>query len=115
MPRWKVRVESELSRAKIILSDGDRVAGVVTVAWNDYVTMIHGLMGLVLETSKDALKESLMKKLWADAQLMFDMSPELAKAKLLEFGWSEQKIEQYADELSIAIAQKLTDFIPEVS
>ena len=109
---WKIHAESDHGRAKIVLSADGQAAGIITIPMHEYVAIWRDLMTHVIKTSTSAIAEKLQERLWQDAQSMFGLDPEQAKEKLLQFGWNQQKIEAYADELAREVAKKLADSVP---
>lgn len=113
MTRWKVRVESDAGKVRLVLSDRGAVISVTHVTSHDYVEMCRAIASYVLETTEKVVLERMMARLWHDAQLKWDLSPELAKEKLLEFGWSKEVIQSYADDISMEIAKRFVEDLPE--
>lgn len=111
--RWRIKVQDDLGRARVVLTDGQNVIGVVTMTWTDYMMLCRSLIHFVIATSKQSIEKTLGDRIWADAQRIFDNSPELAKAKLIEFGWNADMVTSYADQMSKQLADMLVGFLPE--
>lgn len=113
MNRWRVKVQDVSGQARIFLMDGQNTVGVVTMSWGDYAMLCRALVQFVRKTSFEAIKETLMRRIWADAQRLFDNSAELAMLKLREWDWNENTIQSYSDEVSRDIVKTLVGFLPE--
>lgn len=112
MMNWKVKVEEDFGRSRLILTGNSKPIGVITIPTGEFIGIWRKLMSSIVVIAKDSIKETLTNRLWHDAQLLFDNSPELAKQKLIEFGWSNEKIEQYSDELARELTKKLAEHLP---
>lgn len=110
----RLLVKDDRGAAKIQLLLGSDVIGIAHMSWASYLGMVKSLLMNVAKVAQDDIAENLSKILWRDAQSMVEgASVELAKEKLLAFGWSNEKIQQYATELAKSLAQKLANNIPE--
>lgn len=99
---------------QLMLAKGQQVLGTATVTWDDYKSALKGIFMSVEEAARECISKTLAQHLWQDAQAMVAGSDaELAKEKLLEFGWNQQKIDTYAGLLTRALVQELTKYLPE--
>lgn len=113
MSRWKLRVNSsELGQARITVMDLGTPIGLINMPVHDYAQIVRRITQFVYQNSKEVIARSLEEYIWTDAVSKY-MDTERAKEKMLEFGWTREKIETYADELSKNIVQKLIEFLPE--
>ncbi len=116
MSRWKIKIQDDVGRARIIILDGPNTIGVITMPWRDYALAIRSLLGLVKTTSNDSINRALGDKLWRDAQEnapLGENSAELAMQKLKDFGWNEQKVQMFADHLTRILIEDLAELLPE--
>ncbi len=91
----------------------DVVVGVASVAWHEYEKLTRQLITLVLNASRDSIRDHLGKMMWDDAQRVSENSTELAMKKLAELGWTQETVDRYSDALARTIAQTLTGSLPE--
>lgn len=113
MSRWRLRVDEENGSARVSLMDGSAVIGVTMMSWHDYTTLCRTLLKSMLVSSRGVISKTLQERLWTDAQATFDNSPELAKIKLAEFGWTHDKINAYADLIAVELSKMMADLLPE--
>ena len=107
-------VKDDRGAAKIQLLLGSEVIGIAHMSWQSYLGMVKSLLMNVAKVASEDIAANLAKILWQDAQSMVDGAvAEAAKEKLLAFGWSQEKIHQYATELAKSLAQKLASHLPE--
>lgn len=111
---FRIVVKEDRGAAKIQLLLGSEVVGIATMSWQSYLKTVTMLLKNVAKVAQEDIAENLARILWRDAQSMVEgASVELAKEKLIAFGWSNEKIQQYAVELSKSLAQKLANHMPE--
>lgn len=112
--KWKLTVKDENGRARIHLLDGGaQVVGVASVAWHEYEKLTRQLIALVLNASRDTIRDHLGKMMWDDAQRVSENSTELAMKKLADLGWTQETVDRYSDALARTIAQTLAGSLPE--
>lgn len=112
MSDWKMKTESDFGRVRVTLLQDGAVVAVISIPQNDYREIARKLFAAVIVSGRESIAPVLGERLWQDAQSIFGLSPDLAKQKLLEFGWSQQKIDAYADELARAVARHLAELLP---
>jgi hypothetical protein len=110
----RIVVKDDRGAAKIQLLVGNEVVGIAHMSWTSYFGTVRSLLLNVAKVAQEDIAKNLAETLWRDAQSMVvGADTELAKEKLLDFGWSQEKIEQYATELAKSLAQKLASHLPE--
>lgn len=112
MSRWRLTTHDDAGRAKLLLSEEGKPLGFASLSWTSYRQLMSALLGRVTKEIRVAVEQYLHEKIWLDAERHFGNS-EVAKAKLLEFGWSEAKIREYASEISRLLLDKFASFLPE--
>ena len=111
---FRIVVKDDRGAAKIQLMVGSEMVGFAHMSWQAYLGVVKSLLMSVMKVAQEDLAENLARILWRDAQSMVDGAvAEAAKEKLLAFGWSQDKINQYATELARSLAQRLANNIPE--
>ena len=99
---------------QLLLFRGSQVFGTANMSKDDYRDGVKELFLRVQKVVKDTIAEKLGEALWRDA---VSMAPggeaELAKDKLLEFGWNQQKIENYAHILTEHLVHQLLKLLPD--
>lgn len=114
MTNLRLVVKDDRGAAKIQLLLGSDVVGIAHMSWQSYLGIVKQLLMSVAKVAQEDIAENLAKLLWRDAQSMVEGAvAEAAKEKLLAFGWSQEKIQQYANELARSLAQKLANSLPE--
>jgi hypothetical protein len=113
MNRWKLKVHDNVGHARIVLTDGPNAIGIMNMTWFDYGQLCKQMTQFVFDQSKESIAQVLEKRIWNDAIRIFDNSPELAKMKLAEWGWTREMIASYATELSMHLMEKLIEHLPE--
>jgi hypothetical protein len=110
----RIVVKDDRGAAKIQLLLGHEVIGLAHMSWASYLSMVKTLLMSVAKVAQEDIAENLARLLWQDAQSMVEGAvAEAAKEKLLSFGWTTEKINQYASELGRSLAQKLANNLPE--
>jgi acetyl-CoA acetyltransferase len=101
-------------RAQIVLSSDQDVLGSAGMSWLDYQTIVRRLMTRVRAEIERTISRELGTRLWVDACSQAPGgSGDLAKKMLEDFGWTQDKIDAYARELSMKAAQDLVNLLPE--
>lgn len=113
MSRWRLTLHDDGGRAKLTLLDGESPLGVLSLPWLSYRRLVVSILETITRETRSALAKSLGEKLWIDAQRIWHDSPELAMQKLTEFGWTQSKVDEYADELMKHLLDRFTSFMPE--
>jgi hypothetical protein len=113
MARWKLSVRDNLGHAIITLHDMKKPLGMATMPWYDYSRMWKEITALAYLSCVTTIESTFGDLLWQDTVSRCNSDSELAKSKLLEFGWNSEKIKAYAEALGRAIVQKLVEHLPE--
>lgn len=114
MTNLRLVVKDDRGAAKIQLLLGSDVIGIAHMSWQSYLGMVKSLLMNVAKVAQEDIAEKLAAILWRDAQATVEgASAELAKEKLLAFGWNNDKIQLFATELAKSLAQKLAQNLPE--
>lgn len=109
----RLRGEDEgFGRIRLSLMRDQSVIGVASVSQHEYVETWKKMLSFAREIARKAILDHLGEMLWHDAQSGSDLSVEAAKERLIDFGWTNLKIEQYADALAREIAKKLAEEMP---
>lgn len=99
---------------QLMLLRSNQIFGTANVTKDEYRDAVKALFLRVQDVVKSAISEKLGEALWRDA---VSMAPggeaELAKDKLLEFGWNQQKIENYAHILTEHLVHQLLKLLPD--
>jgi hypothetical protein len=106
-------VRDDQGRASIVLNYDGRAVGIVSMSWLAYEALCREIMTNVVKIARNSMTENLGTLLWQDAQRSSQEDPDLAKRRLLEFGWSQEQIERYADVLAKNLATILVNVLPE--
>ncbi len=114
MSRFRLIVKDHGGTARLLLTDEREIIGMANISWRSYELITRALMDIILEISRKSIKETLSARLWQDAQTVSENSAELAMRKLAELGFTQEKIEAYAEELAKNLAQELIEYMPEV-
>lgn len=110
----KLYVRDDKGRAQLMLVHGQNVLGMAHLTWAQYEHTLRQMLHAFDVLAKETLAKKLAEHLWRDAQTLVEgASAELAKEKLLAFGWSQEKIDAYALELTRALKSELTKLLPE--
>ena len=112
MTKWKLKVENDFGQARLTVTADGKPAGLMKMPMGDFIAIWRDVVIKIREEAQKTIAETLTRRLYIDALALFDDSPELAKQKLLEFGWSIAKIDQYAKELAIEVAKSIADKMP---
>lgn len=113
--RLIVKDDKGSARIQLLNSSRDTI-GLANMPWHEYEALVRSVSRILLETSREAIKVALGKRLWEDAQRLVPLgenSAELAQARLLEFGWTAEMIESYADELAKKVVNEMVGKLPE--
>lgn len=112
---WRITVQDadrRNSRAGVVLVKDSRPVGMMNMSWDEYANLCRTLIGAARTSTFEVVKATLHERLYKDAMSRFS-DPEFAAKKLLEFGWNEEMIEEYANEISRRITKLLADSLPE--
>lgn len=116
MSQWRLKIQDDdTGQARILFMEAMQTIGMATLSWSKYRTLVRRLTTFVYDISKTSIADSLERWIWQHALNRFENSPELAKAKLAEFGFNRDLIASMADEFSKELLSKLIEFLPEHS
>ncbi len=122
---WKIKLKTESGRAKLMLlrygeSGSIKLVGVAEMSWSEYHELIREIAGVAVGGLREVISRALGERLWRDALRtaldragISDQPAELAKARLIEFGWDQSTIFAYADEIAVSAAQGVIDKLPK--
>lgn len=110
----RIVVKDDKGAAKLQLMFGNEVIGIAHMSWPSYLASVKSLLSVVMKVAQTVIAKEMADLLWRDAQSMVaNADAEAAKDKLLSFGWSQDKIDQFAKELGSKLAQQLASHLPE--
>lgn len=113
MARWKLSVRDNLGHAIITLHDMKKPLGMATMPWYDYQQMWKEIAGRAQQICLTTIETKFGELLWQDTVSRCNNDTEMAKTKLLDFGWSNDKIKAYAAALTRDLIQSLLEHLPE--
>lgn len=113
MSRWKINVQQSSCLARVHISDGDKPIGLITMPLRQYHEAAKELVTSLTLLAQGVIAETLEKRLWADAQAMtLGLDASAAIDKMEAFGWTKEKVQQYAAELALTLGQRIVEKLP---
>lgn len=113
----RILVKDDNGTARLQLVNGaSEVVGVAAMPWHQYEAIVRSVSRILLETSREAIKVALGKRLWEDAQRLVPLgetSADAAQVVLLKFGWNQEMIDSYADQLARNLTNAMVSKMPE--
>lgn len=106
-------VKDETGRAQLLLVEGQRVLGTAVMTWEEYRSSAKSVLGVVLEMISKSLAEKLGAVLWKDTVTSCHGDAVIARERLENLGWSQDKIGRMARELAAEIAHDLAALLPQ--
>lgn len=113
----RLTVKDDRGNARLQLVNSAReIIGIANMPWHEYEALVRAVSRALLESSRESIAQVLGKRLWEDAQRLVplgDDSANAAKDMLLKFGWTQEVIDSYADELAKHLTKTMVSKLPE--
>lgn len=110
----RLEVRDDSGRAQLVLLNGRDVMGVAHMKWEVYHGIVRSVLSGLIKTMTPCISSSLAEHLWREAQTNAPgADAEIAKQKLLDFGWNQESINQFSQALARTLAAEFTKFLPE--
>jgi hypothetical protein len=114
MGQWRLTTrEDGPARVMLMLAYGSRTLGVVNMSRGEYDSLCRFVMSNFVAMVGQELFDKVQQKLWQDAQRACREDAELAKQRLIDFGWSFDGIKSFAHQMTLHLAERLLGELPE--
>lgn len=113
MSKWKIHVQQSGGFVRVQIIDGDKPVGLITMPLRQYHEAVKEMVMSLMVLAQSVISETLEKRLWSDAQSMtMGLDAEAAVHKMEAFGWTKEKVAQYASELALTLGQRIVEKLP---
>ncbi len=113
----RLTVKDDRGNARLqLVSPAREIIGIANMPWHEYEQLVRTVSRALLDTARESIAQVLAKRLWEDAQRLVPLgedSADAAQKKLLEFGWTQEIIDSYADELAKHVTKTMVSKLPE--
>lgn len=106
-------VRDDTGRAQLMLVDGVRILGTAMLTWEEYRSSAKAVVSAVMELTASSLAERLGAALWRDTVASCHGDAVIARERLENLGWSQEKVARLASELAAGVAHDMAAMLPQ--